>query len=341
MPQRVRIQRWQAAARFTRRQIVGGLAAGLAVGLPLPTLAQTTGAMRRVGFLSSDAASTFTQDAFRAGMREQGLEEGRHYAMQWGFAQGDYARLPSLASACVASGVDVMVAVTTLAVQAARRVTRTLPIVMVAVPDPIGEGFAASLSRPGGNVTGLSNIVTEVSVKHLELLHAAVPKLAQVAVLLNPLNPSDALILEQVQGAAYTRKIKVLPVEASNRMQIEAGFGAMVRSRAEALIVAADAFFDVERDLIIAQTLRHRLPAIFSNREMAEAGGLMSYGQDLNQHYQRAADYVAKILKGAAPGTLPIQQPTVLEFIVNAQTAGAIGLILPGQLLLRADKVIG
>ncbi|MFO1322589.1 MAG: ABC transporter substrate-binding protein [Burkholderiales bacterium] len=323
-----------------RRRILGGAAGGLALGGPLASLAQSTQPVARVGFLSSDAPAKRAQDAFLLGMREQGLAEGRQFAMQWGFAEGDYARLPQLAVNCVASGVAVIVAVTTLAVQAARKATKTLPIVMVAVPDPIGEGFAASLSRPGGNVTGLSNIVTEVSIKHLELLHAAVPRLGLVAVLINPLNPSDSLILEQIQGAAYTRKLKVLPVEASTRAQIDAAFAAMTKAQAQALIVAADAFFDVQREQITGYALRNRMPSMFSSREMAEAGGLMSYGQDLAQHYQRAAGYVDKILKGTQPGVLPIEQPTVLEFVVNRRTADAIGVSLPPQLLLRADRVI-
>jgi len=324
-----------------RRRLLRAGAGGLILATPIRTFAQPAPVPARVGFLSSEAPSQRTQETFRSGMREQGLTEGRQFSMQWGFAEGDYARLPELATACVASGVDVIVAVTTLAVQAARRATSRLPIVMVGVPDPIGEGFAQSLSRPGGNVTGLSNIVTEVSVKHLELLHAAVPKLALVAVLLNPLNPSDSLILEQIQGAAYMRKVKVMVAEASTREQIDAGFAAMARARAEALIVAADAFFDVRREQIIGHTLRNRLPAIFASREMAEAGGLMSYGQDLAEHFRRAAGYVDKILKGTPPGKLPIEQPTVLEFVVNQRTAAALGLTLPQQLLLRADSVIG
>jgi putative ABC transport system substrate-binding protein len=308
------------------------------LGRALPSGAQTP--MARVGFLSCDATSRTTQDAFRLGMREQGLVEGRQFTVQWAFAEGDYARLPTLATGLVSGGVDVIVAVATLAVQAVRRATKSLPIVMVAVPDPIGEGFAASLSRPGGNITGLSNIVTEVSVKHLELVHAAVPKLELLAVLINPQNPSDALILEQIQGAAFTRRLKVMPLEARNRGQIDNAFAAMTKARAEAVIVAADAFFEVQRELIIAHTLKNRLPSMFANREMTEAGGLMSYGQDLTLHYRRAAGYVDKILKGTPPGSLPIEQPTVLEFVVNRKTAAAIGITLPPQLLLRADRII-
>ena len=211
---------------------------------------------------------------------------------------------------------------------------------MVAVPDPVGEGFATSLSRPGGNITGLSNIVTELSIKHLELLRIAVPKLSRVAVLINPLNPSDSLILEQIHGAAYARGVKVFPIEASSASQIEAGFGAMIRERAEALIVAADSYFDVQRDQITKLAVKNRLPTIFSTRELTEAGGLMSYGQDLTEHYRRAATYVDKILKGTKPGNLPIEQPTLLELVINRRVAKALGLTISQELMLRADKVI-
>jgi putative ABC transport system substrate-binding protein len=324
-----------ASARITRRRLLAAAAGAVA-----SRIVHAQASPARVGFLSCDAATAATQDAFRAGMRDAGLVEGRQYTVAWRFATGDYARLPELAAQIVSASPDVIVAVNTLAVQAARSTTRTLPIVMIAVPDPIGEGFAASLSRPGGNITGLSNIVTEVSVKHLELLHLAVPKISHIALLNNPQNPSDALVLEQVQGAAYTRKLKVMPIEARNAADIDNAFAAMAKARVEAVIVAVDAFFEVRRDQIIEHTRRQRLPSMFATSEMTEAGGLMSYGQDLTQHYKRAAGYVDRILKGTSPAVMPIEQPTVLEFVVNRKAAAMIGLALPPQLLLRADKII-
>jgi len=326
-------------ASQTRRAALRALLYGAGC-LALESLAQQKPKEWRIGFLAPGSSATRIYDGFGQGMRELGYVEGRNLLVQRRFADGRYERLAGLAAELARLDVDVIVAGTTLGVQAVRQATATIPVVMIAVPDPVGEGFATSLSRPGGNITGLSNIVTEVSAKHVEFLRSAVPKLARLAVLINPLNPSDALILEQVQGVAYARGVKVLVVEASTESQIEAGFGEMIRARSEALIVAADAYFDAQRVQITKLALKGRLPTISSNREMTEAGGLMSYGQDLREHYRRAATYVDKILKGAKPGNLPIEQPTVLELVINRRTANALGIAIPQELSLRADKVI-
>jgi putative ABC transport system substrate-binding protein len=322
-----------------RRAFIATLAGGL-IAAPFTLLAQPRSRVARIGFLAAGSASARVQQPFLQGMRELGLVEGQDFAVDWRFAEGRYERLPGLVAELVRLKVDVIVAVTTLCVQAAHQATTTTPIVMVGVPDPIGEGFAVSLSRPGGNITGLTNIVTEVSSKHLELLQVAVPRLSLVAVLINPGNPSDALILEQIQGTAYTRHIKVLSVEAGTASQIEVGFAAITRAHAQAVIVATDPFFDVKQELIIKLAADNRLPTVSSSREMTEAGGLMSYGQDLALHYRRSATYVDKILKGAKPDNLPIEQPTVLEFVINRKTARVIGLAIPRELELRADSVI-
>jgi len=322
-----------------RRAFIATLAGGLMIA-PLTLLAQPQSRVARIGFLAGGSASARVQQPFLQGMRELGLVEGRDFAVDWRFAEGRYERLPGLVAELVRLKVDVIVAAATLCVQAAHQATTTTPIVMVGVPDPIGEGFAVSLSGPGGNITGLTNIVTEVSSKHLELLQVAVPRLSLVAVLINPGNPSDALILEQIEGTAYTRRIKVLQVEAGTANQIEAGFAAITRARAQAVIVATDAYFDMQQELIIKLALDNRLPTISSSREMTEAGGLMSYGQDLALHYRRAATYVDKILKGAKPGSLPIEQPTVLELVINRKTARVLGLAIPRELELRADRAI-
>lgn len=330
----------QCPASQRRRLLLRTALAGIAIAGPLASLAQQRTKVWRIGFLAADSSSTRVYEGFRLGMRELGYSEGANLNILWRFADGAYERLPGFAAELVRSKVDLIVAGTTLSVQSARHATTAIPIVMVAVPDPVGEGFARSLARPGGNVTGLSNIVTEISAKHLELLREAVPKLARVAVLINPLNPSDALILEQISGAAYAAGVKITAVEASNAQQLAAGFDSMKRARAQALIVAADSFFDVQRDQIAKLAIKHRLPTVFSNREMTEAGGLMNYGQDLAEHYRRAATYVHRILNGAKPGELPIEQPTTLELVINRTTAKALGLAVPRQLALRADKLI-
>ena len=329
----------QSRASRTRRTLLRAMLAGVALA-PLASLGQQQPKVWRIGFLASGSSSTQFYEGFRQGMRELGYVEGRNCVLERRFADGKYERLPGLAAELVRLKVDVIVAGATPSVQAAHQATTKIPIVLVAVPDPVGEGFVRSLSRPGGTITGLSTIVTEVSIKHLELLRAAIPKLSRVAVLINPLNPSDSLILEQIHGAAYITGVKVLPVEASTASQIEAGFGAMTRARTGALIVAADEFFDVQRNQIATLAVKNRLPTIFSNRELTEAGGLMSYGQDLAEHYRRAATYVDKILKGAKPSDLPVEQPTLLELVINRKTAKALGLAIPKELLLRADKVI-
>jgi putative ABC transport system substrate-binding protein len=323
----------------TRRDLLLALGAG-ALTVPLASLAQNQPKVWQVGFLAADSASTHLYESFRQGMRERGYVEGKTCVIRPRFAEGRYERLPGLAEDLVRSKVDVIVAGTPLSVQAAKKATTSVPIVMVAIPDPIGEGFATSLSRPGGNITGLSTIVTEASAKHVEMLRIVIPNLSHIAVLINPSNPSDSLILEQISGAAFSSGVKVFLVEASTATQIEAGFSAMIRVRAEAVIVAADPFFDVQRDQIARLAIKNRLLTIYSNSEATEAGGLMSYGQDLSDQYRRAATYVDKILKGAKPSDLPVEQPLVLELVVNRKTAKAIGLALPKELLLRADKVI-
>lgn len=323
----------------TRRELLLALVGGV-IGVPLASAAESTSKMWQIGFLAADSASTRLYESFRQGVREQGYVEGKTCVILPRFAEGKYDRLPQLADELVRAKVDVIVAGTTLSVQAAKGATASVPIVMVAIPDPIGEGFAASLSRPGGNITGLSTLVTEASAKHLELLRTVVPALSHVAVLLNPSNPSDSLILEQIGGAAFSSRVKLTAVEASTPEEIEAAFHTIVRGGAQGVIVAADPFFDVQRQQITLLAAKHRLPAIYSNRELAAAGGLMSYGQDLTDQYRRAAAYVDKILKGAKPNELPVEQPLVLELVINRAAAKALGLTLPTALLLRADRVI-
>jgi putative ABC transport system substrate-binding protein len=225
-------------------------------------------------------------------------------------------------------------------IDGARRASNTVPIVMVAISDPVKLGLVASLSRPGGNITGLSNLSGDVSAKYLELLRAAVPGLSSIAVWLNPENPSWQLFLAQIKTAAANSGVKVLPVEVRSRIEIEAGFAVVKRERARAIIVTPNALFSAHSPFIAQLAIKHRLPTMFWTREHVEAGGLMSYGQNNAEHYYRAASYVDKILKGAKPGDLPIEQATRIELVINRKTAKALGLTIPQSLLIRADTVI-
>ena len=236
--------------------------------------------------------------------------------------------------------VDVIVAASSPAIQAAQQATTTIPIVMVRTADPVGSGFVASLSRPGRNITGLSNINVDVMSKYLELLRAAVPKLSRVTVLVNPGNPNHPDYLKRIQATEKTNSVKISPAQAGTESQIEAAFGAMKQERAGALIVLPDPFFfsasAPDRGARCAAPPAHDV----LDPGPVESGGLMSYGQNIAEHYYRAATYVDKILKGAKPGDLPVEQPTKIELVINLKTAKAIGLTIPQELLFRADKVI-
>ena len=273
-----------------------------------------------------------------AGLRELGYVEGKNIIIEYRWAEGKYERLPGLAAELVQMKVDVIVAAA-VAIQAAQQATTTIPIVMVRTGDPVGSGFVASLSRPGRNITGLSNINLDVSSKYLELIRAAVPKLSRVTVLVNPTHPNHPNFLKRIQAADKTNSVKISPAQASTASQIEAAFGAMTRERAGALIVLPDPFFLAQARRIAELAAQHRLPTMFWTRVPVESGGLMSYGQNIAEPYYRAATYVDKILKGAKPGDLPVEQPTKFELVINMKTAKALGLTMQ-DLLFRADKVI-
>jgi putative ABC transport system substrate-binding protein len=256
------------------------------------------------------------------------------------FADGKTGPLPDLAAELVRLKVDVIVATGTPVYQALQKATKIIPIVITVSADPVGEGFAASLARPGGNITGLSSANLDLTAKHLELLMTAVPRLSRVAVLINPAHRGHPARLKIIQAAALKTGMQVLPVDAPTPDGIERGFASMSRERAQAVIILGDSFFDQQERQITALALKHRLPSIFVVRDYVEAGGLMSYGQNLADNYRRAATYVDKILKGAKPGDLPIEQPTKFELVVNLKTAKALGIRIPNSILVRADKVI-
>ena len=275
------------------------------------------------------------------GLRELGYVGGKNMIIEQRWAEaGKYESLPGLAAELVQMKMDVIVAGGNQAIRAAQQATTTVPIVMVRTGDPVGSGFIASLSRPGRNITGLSNVNVDLSSKYLELLRAAVPKLSRVGVFLNPGNPGHADRLKRVQASERTNSVAIVPGQAGTASQIEAAFAAMKLERVGALIVLADSFFFAQARQLAELAAQHRLPAMFWTREIVDSGGLMSYGQNNEEHYYRAATYIDKIMKGATPGELPVEQPTKIEFVINLKAAKTLGLTIPQDLLLRADKVI-
>ena len=298
----------------------------------------------RVGVLSPrrapDRLAADYYGAFPIRMRELGYVEGRTLDIEWRFAAGDYERLPTLAADFVRARMNVILALGPPGAIAARKATSTIPIVFVTSSDPVAAGLVKSLAKPEGNATGIFNLAADLGSKHLEMLTAFVPKLERVAVLLNPANPGHAAAYRDVEAAAGKLAIQAIPVQAQTAQQIDVAFGAMSSARAGAAIVTLDPLFIQEVPAIAQQALRRRLPSIFANREYAEAGGLLSYGQNQVEIYRRAAEYVDRILKGARPGDLPVEQPTTLELCINNRTARMLGLTMPQSLRLMASTVI-
>jgi ABC-type uncharacterized transport system substrate-binding protein len=329
----------------TRREFLTASGAGVCLlAAPLGSLAQQPGKAWRIGYLSAgglaDAYSRENLDAFRAGMRELGYVEGRNLAIELRFADGKFERLPGLAVELADLNVDVILTFGTPGVSAARRATTTIPIVTGSFGDPVGSGFAASLSRPGGNVTGLTSMGEELYAKRLEMLLSVAPKVTRIAVLVNPDNAFFEGMLSKLKTDAQKMGREIVPVRTREARELDEGFSLMVRQRAGALIVGDDVLLNTHASRIAELALRHRLPSIFAPCDSVEAGGLMCYGADIPDRYRRAAIHVGKILKGAKPGDLPIEQPTKFELVVNRKTAKALGVTIPQSILVRADKVI-
>jgi len=326
-----------------RRKLLVALGASV-IATPLLSFAQQQGKVWRVGFLSGrsrpDSLETDTFGAFPRGMRELGYVESKNLEIQWRHAESKVQRLPGLAVELVGLNLDAIVTTGTPATGAVQKASVTIPVVMVNVADPVGSGFIKSLARPGGNITGLTNMSSDVSLKQLEMLQAMVPKLSRLAILVNPTNLSNSTMLKGIQATAQKSNVKILPVEASDPQKIENAFSMIAQQRAGAVLVALDAFFLQQGRQIADLASKNRLPSISGSREYAEAGGLISYGQNRADHFRRAATYVDKILKGAKPGDLPVEQPTNFELIINRKTAKALGLTIPQSLLISADKVI-
>jgi putative tryptophan/tyrosine transport system substrate-binding protein len=328
-----------------RRKLLIALGAGGgALALPIASLAQQQAKIWRVGVLVQERRPASLEShrfgAFPLGMRNLGYVEGENLVIEWRFADGVPERLPGLAAELVQIKVDVILAATTPPTAAAQKATTTIPIVMASVGDPVGSGFVKSLAHPGGNITGVSNLSAELGGKHMEFLHALLPKLSRVAALTNPANSTGAKILVSIEAAARRNGVTVLTTEARNPQEIESAFLVMIREKVGALIVVSDALFAQQNRQIAELAAKHRLPSIDGLREFAEVGGLMSYGTNRADHYTRAATYVDKIFKGAKPADLPVEQATRFEFIVNGKTAKLLGLSIPNELLLQADKLI-
>jgi putative ABC transport system substrate-binding protein len=277
---------------------------------------------------------------FRQGLRDAGFSEGRDVVLEWRSANGDYGRVPELVADLVQRKVDVIVVDSTVAAQVAKRSTSTIPIVIALVVDPVGSGLVTSLAHPGGNVTGLSMMTTELNAKRLQLLKDAIPRLARVAVLWNPDHPFHSKLVEDLKLMAPSLLIELSSVDVRTPEQFGPAFSAARRARAQALYVIEDPFFFNHRMTLFKLASKDRLPTIYELRRFADEGGLMSYGANLSDLMRRSAGYVARILNGAKPGDLPIEQPTKFEFVVNLKTAKALGLAIPHSVLLQADDVI-
>jgi putative ABC transport system substrate-binding protein len=273
-------------------------------------------------------------------MRELGYVEGKNLVIEWRFADSKLDQLPALAAELVQLKMDIIVAGGNDAPLALQKATATIPIVMATAGDPVSTGLVKSLARPGGNTTGLSSLTSELGPKRLEMLLAMVPKASRVAVLLNPASPAISTSLERVQDAGQKLGVKILPAEARTPQEIDHAFASMRQQNAGALLVFLNPLFQQQRNQIAELAAKHRLPSITADRIYAEAGCLMSYGSSLADNMHRAATYVDKILKGAKPADLPVEQPTKFELIINGKTAKALGLKIPQSLLISVDKVI-
>ena len=328
-----------------RKLLLAALGSG-GLGAPFIVLAQQPGRIRRVGLLATQSRPSdadFPRSvyaAFQQGMRELGHIEGRNLAIEWRFADGDAKRLPELAAQLVRMQVDVLVAGGTDAPLALQQATATIPIVMTSASDPVGRGLVKSLARPAGNITGLSIVTGYLGAKRLEILRAMVPKVSRVAVLVNSANPQSAAGLESVQSGARQLGVTILPVEAQSAPEIEQAFALMRKQGAGALIVLLNPLYQQHRSRIAALAIGHRLPTITADRDFAAAGCLLSYGSSLTESFRRAATYVDRILKGAKPGDLPVEQPVKFDLVINRGTAKTLGLSIPQGLLISAEEVI-
>jgi len=323
-----------------RRRDLLALAAGTAALSPLAGRAQQK-PMPVVGYInlvSPDMGTPFAA-AFRRGLSDAGYVEGQNLAVENRWAEGHYDRLPALAADLVSLNVDLIAAVGE-ATRAAKDATSTIPIVFMGVGDPVRDGFVASLARPGGNLTGLSNIIIDLMPKRLELLIELVPHANMIALLVNPNNLTAERTIRDVQEAGRLKGVQISVLNAGNEGDIDAAFASLVERRADALLVSANSFYAGQRDQLLALEARHAVPAMYAWRDFPLAGGLVSYGIDNMAAFREAGVYAGRILKGEKPAEMPVQQPTKFVLVINLKTAKALGLTVPQSLLARADEVI-
>jgi ABC-type uncharacterized transport system substrate-binding protein len=326
--------------RIGRREFIT-LLGGAAAAWPLAARAQQPSRVPRVGFLFYGARELSIEvDAFRQGLRELGYVEGQNIIVEYRFAEGKVGKLPELAAELVRLKVEAIVTPTTPASIAAKQATSTIPIVIAGVADAVGAGLVTNFARPGGNITGLTSISAELGGKRLELLKRIVPEASRVAVVYDPHDQSNVLVLKELHAAAPAVGFELQPVEVREATDFNEAFARMGRERVHAFFGAAGVLTYANRQMIVELAANERLPAMWGHRQFVDVGGLMSYAVNFYDQCRRAAAYVDQILKGAKPGDLPVQQPTRFEFIINLKTAKALGLDLPPTLLVRADEVI-
>ena len=324
---------------------VKGIGFIITLGILLGSLAaqaQQTGNVYRIGFLGNSTAALEANlvGPFREGLRDLGYVEGRNVLVEYRWAEGKYDRFPALIGELLTLKVAVIVTAGTPATLAVKKATTSVPLVMAAVGDPVGTGIVPSLSHPGGNITGLTAISTEMDAKRLELLREVVPSVSYIAVLWNAGSPLQVLAEKQVQAAAQVLRMRVLSLGVKTEEEIKSALAVMARERPDALLVLADRLLLHHRALIMDFATRHRLPGVHAYRELVEAGGLMSFGPSYADMHKRAAYFVDRILKGAKPGDLPVERPTKFELVINLKVAKALGLTIPQSVLLRGTEVI-
>jgi putative tryptophan/tyrosine transport system substrate-binding protein len=322
-----------------RREFIT-LLGGAAVAWPLAARAQRT-EIHRIGYLGSDSASSIATraDPIRAGLRELGYVEGKNFAIEFRWADGNYDRLPDLAAELIGLKIDVLVTPGTPATAAAKRVTRTIPIVMTVVGDAVASGLVDSLARPGGNLTGITFFLPELAAKRLELLKEVMPGISQVAILVNPSNPANRPIFHAMEATARSLMLGLHQFEARGPNEFDGVFSTMAEKRVDAVVIIDEAMLIAHVRAIADLVAKQHIPSA-GFKEFAAAGGLMAYGPNRLEMFHRVAYFVDKILKGSKPADLPVEQPTKFEFVINLKTAKALGITVPPSLLARADEVI-